>query len=185
MPTIKSFGPLVIPPDIQAKNWTVRRKAILAFCRLVNPHDQAFHPHFLAEEVESYSGKEKFFDFRSGVEQLIARSSMSSLKKHVEIGSKGPLPNKIHFVTRRGLFILKWRSLSGVEYQLFIYRRDTPYLLIKGTNIPLVSLKIFQAGLPKPESTRVDFMPGKPLPNLADIEIPLGDLVEFLKKYQR
>ena len=189
-----SFGPLnwELPTNRKKRTESVTHQALIKFCKVINPTGLAFHPSFFQEMLKNPPMTGKFLRVGSNVQALLQEAYRKSLIKHVMNTSQGPLPREIQF-SRAFVYEyrLKWHSLrmGGIGIILIIGQWGKPRFLIKGKNIELVRECGSFLGLPEPHFEKDRLAVTTPYPKeltqkLADIQVPLGDLLDFLKKYQ-
>ncbi len=189
-------------------------EAIRAFCSMVNPKAQAFHPTILKRETPPEEEFPRDFKLRAEfVGKLIEKTYGLALEQHRERNlrvlphqTEGPLPNKIVFGQpprlRNLCYTLSWTS-SGNEIKLiltcFQSRHQPPTLRIIGWRENQVKHRADLVWIARPITMTNNWYglgqmkrrnnlvsPKQPdLQNLINVKVPLGDVVEFLKKYQK
>ncbi len=172
------------------------RAAILYFCSIVNLKGLAYHPTFVRDRIPD---EENFpllgFTPRAiFVNNFLKEGYKKALEKHVENKSVNDLPNQILFKQHgKGQYSLSWSSVGlEIQFVLVISRRATPNLRIIGQWGPHVIKIARQCGLPDPHAKSRDPIfhmlqnernEREKFASFGEVKVPLGDLIEFLKKY--
>lgn len=178
-------------------------EALKTFCSVVNPTGKAFHPTFLLATIErnekKRGGYAKFFHSSSAMNFMVKGSYTKAFDKHLNENPLGPHPREITFrdFPKRLCFTLQYASVRGTTSRLTIFYRKMreickPQLVVFGNNRYEVRRRAQLAGLPEPTwiPPLWTYAPTQQAPQLselqvlAQIRVPLGDLLDFLARYQ-
>ena len=181
-------------------------EALRRFCLLVNPTGQAFHPHFFSGLISDVNDFPLDFNHRSEfIGKLLEKSYIQALERHRVSGSQGPTPNRINFELNKGpkhgRCLLTWTNSGGeLRIILTLYRGHDarPALKIIGKHEHAVGTRARFAELPLPIFDRkwygiqprqvIEYRSHPSESELSKLlkcqKVPLGDFLEFLKKYQ-
>ena len=167
----------------------------------------------IIEKYRSRRGDGVKFFYRGGSILTMVRQSYDlALEKHLTCNPLGQNPNKIHseHYKKARFSVLQYTTFGGTTIRMTIpypsLRHQKPCeIVISGRNMPEVSSRAKLAGLPEAtltdqavveikEKPRVFVPSARPLPkiplepvlpvNLSRIMVPIGEFLDFLKKYQ-
>ncbi len=174
-------------------------EALLAFCRLVNPLGNAFHPNALQTVIESWMQK-KGPNCRKFFRQFFNIHGMLEKSWNISLNPNGPLPKQIHCETNSTLrCALKWKNWRGGGTTItltFLGGGTDQKIFLAVTSHDLSTAEHYAelAGLPEPkleQDMRPRFVftltpqPHVPIQkSIWDVQIPLGDLLDFIQKYR-
>ncbi len=183
-------------------------EALRRFCLLINPSGVAFHPHFLLNAIPEVDSFPLDFNLRRElIRGLLDKSYAQAMDRHKESGSLGPAPNRINISLmtgfKHGRVIVTWTSSGGeMRTTLTLYRghNSRPSLQIVGKFERQVKVRAGIAGISEPTFNRKWYgiqsrneqiaspqieRQESEFEKLMKVKVPVGDFLDFLRKYQR
>jgi hypothetical protein len=170
------------------------------FCAVANPNGKIYHLNFfltlLARREKRRGPTAKSWHRPGDIFQLLNFAYQNALAKHKKENPTGPLPIQVSY-KQYGFsgFSLQYETKSETRIRIEIpwdrLRETVPCrMFIFGKIHPEVLKKTTLAGLPEPvyvPQPRPIIAEPKPvqLVSLADVKIPLGDLLDFIEKYRK
>ncbi len=184
-----------------------RLQGILKFCQVANFNNTSFHLTALKERLLKNAfvslGQETILDNPKRLRRIIVDTYRQALDKHMKGNSAGPAPKSIRLLcSQNWIYTLRWSTISGVDIYLTVTnkprctlmrlneRRGASFsLLLTVTGYDKKSVSNFTSRGELNPPVKIFETPeyaAAPVPDRSfrDIKVPLGDLLDFLKRYQ-